>query len=198
MDIRAGVLALQGGVEEHVSMLCGLGLSVTEVRTPSRLTGLDCLFLPGGESTTLMSLLDRWELTAPLRSLAASGLPILGTCAGAVLMSSRISEREHRIRQDSLGLADVEAVRNSFGRQKHSFQEYLAISGLDSPFPGVFIRAPLLLPLSDRVTVLCSVAEGPVMVRQGNMWLTSFHPELTGDDRIHRLFLGESGVAPAV
>ncbi len=98
----------------------------------------------------------------------------------------------------SLGLADVEAVRNRFGRQSRSFLEDLTVTGLDAPYPGIFIRAPLLLSLSDRVTILSEVDEGPVMVRQNNLWLVSFHPELTGDDRIHRLFLRESDIAPSL
>ena len=130
--------------------------------------------------------------------MSKSGFPVFGTCAGAVLLSSKVSEREHDIEQMSLGLADVEAVRNRFGRQTRSFQEDLEVTGLDAPYPGVFIRAPLLIPLSDRVTILSEVDEGAVMVRQDNLWLASFHPELTGDDRIHRLFLRESGIAPSL
>ncbi len=146
----------------------------------------------------MMFLISRWGLSEPLRSMSASGFPLLGTCAGAVLLSSKVSEREHDIEQMSLGLADVEAVRNRFGRQARSFLEDLTVTGLDAPYPGIFIRAPLLLSLSDRVTILSEVDEGPVMVRQDNLWLVSFHPELTGDDRIHRLFLRESGIAPSL
>jgi 5'-phosphate synthase pdxT subunit len=185
-------------VEEHTSVLRKLGLRVQEIRLPRHLDGLDGMILPGGESTTLMSLIVRWGFREPLLSMSKSGFPILGTCAGAILLSSKVSEREHEIEQMSLGLTDVEAVRNSFGRQARSFQEDLTVSGLDAPFPGVFIRAPLLLPLSDRVTVLSLVEEGPVMVRQDNLWLAAFHPELTEDDRIHRLFLRESGIAPSL
>jgi 5'-phosphate synthase pdxT subunit len=179
-------------------MLGNLGVSVSPVRTAGQLRGLDAMVLPGGESTTLISLLDRWELSDHLRSLALEGFPLMGTCAGAVLMAGTVSENEHEVSQPSLGLADVEAVRNRFGRQVRSFQEDLHVVGLDEPYPGVFIRAPLLRPLSGAVSVLSEVAEGPVMVRQGNLWLVSFHPELTGDDRIHRLFLRESGVAPSI
>lgn len=169
-----------------------------EIRLPRHLDGLDGMILPGGESTTMMSLISRWGLSEPLRSMSASGFPLLGTCAGAVLLSSKVSEREHDIEQMSLGLADVEAVRNRFGRQSRSFLEDLTVTGLDAPYPGIFIRAPLLLSLSDRVTILSEVDEGPVMVRQNNLWLVSFHPELTGDDRIHRLFLRESDIAPSL
>ena len=181
-----------------MSVLRDLGVHVTEVRLPEHLEGLEALVLPGGESTTLMSLLDRWDLTAPLRSMAESGVPLMGTCAGAVLMSKKISEQEHTVRQQSLALADTEAVRNRFGRQARSFQQDLSVAGLDRTFPGVFIRAPLLLPLTAGVEVLSQVGEGPVMLRQRNLWLVSFHPELTGDDRIHRLFLRESGIAPSL
>jgi pyridoxal 5'-phosphate synthase pdxT subunit len=189
-----GVLALQGGVSEHENMLRQVGASTVRVRSPEQLSGVSALVLPGGESTTLISLLDRWGLTAPLVELGGKGLPMLGTCAGAILLSSMVSEAEHTVDQRSLGLADVRVVRNSFGRQVRSFVADLSIKGLSSPFPGVFVRAPLLEPLSDRVEVLCSIAEGAVLLRQGCIWLSSFHPELTPDTRLHRLFLQSSGL----
>jgi pyridoxal 5'-phosphate synthase pdxT subunit len=189
-----GVLALQGGVSEHEQMLREVGVSILRVRSREQLDGICALVLPGGESTTLIALLDRWGLTAPLVELAGVGLPILGTCAGAILLSRIVMEAEHPVDQRSLGLADVRAVRNRFGRQTKSFVADLMIKGLDTPFPGVFIRAPLLEPLSDRVEILCSVAEGAVLLRQGNLWLSSFHPELTRDTRLHRLFLHGSGL----
>jgi 5'-phosphate synthase pdxT subunit len=138
--------------------------------------------------------MDRWGFTAPLAELGGKGLPMLGTCAGAILLCSVVSEAEHTVDQRSLGLADVRAVRNSFGRQARSFLSDLTIKGLGSPFPGVFVRAPLLEPLSDSVEVLCSIAEGAVLLRQGSIWLSSFHPELTRDARLHRLFLQSSGL----
>jgi pyridoxal 5'-phosphate synthase pdxT subunit len=189
-----GVLALQGGVSEHEHMLREVGVSTLRVRSREQLDGICALVLPGGESTTLIALLDRWGLTAPLVELGAAGLPILGTCAGAVLLSTMVSEAEHPVDQRSLGLADVRATRNRFGRQARSFMVNLLVKGLDTPFPGVFIRAPLLEPLSDRVEILCTVAEGAVLLRQGNLWLSSFHPELTRDTRLHRLFLQGSGL----
>jgi pyridoxal 5'-phosphate synthase pdxT subunit len=189
----AGVLALQGGVAEHISILRKLGYDTVEVRTPEDLGSISALFLPGGESTTMISLMNRWGLTGPLIHMGRKGFPMFGTCAGAVLLSRQISEKEHEVEQESLELADVRAIRNFFGRQNSSFIESINIHGLEEPFEGVFIRAPLLLPLSDDVDVLSSVSDGPVLLRQGNLWLSSFHPELTQDNRLHRLFLKSSG-----
>lgn len=192
-----GVVALQGGVAEHCSVLRVLGHRVMELRDPEFLPEVRAVFLPGGESTTLVMLLKRWNLFEPLKERISQGLPVLGTCAGAVLLSRKITEREHEIRQDSLGASEVLAERNRFGRQVSSFEEELTIQGLETPFPGVFIRAPLLTPLDSRVQVLASVREGAVFLRQDNVWLCSFHPELTGDPRVHALFLEESGIAGA-
>lgn len=188
--MKTGVVALQGGVAEHVSMLRSIGAEAVEVRLPGDLEGLDALVLPGGESTTLIRLIERWGLADPIRSLVRRGLPVWGTCAGAVLLSSEISEREHDVSQRSLCLARVKAVRNAFGRQVHSFVQDLRVEGVGSPYPGVFIRAPLLEPLDPHVQVLARVGEGAVFLRDDRVWLSSFHPELTGDSRIHELFLG--------
>lgn len=190
-----GVLALQGGVSEHCKVLSSLGHRVVEIRDPCGLSGISALVMPGGESTAMLLLLKRWLLFEPLGNAIRAGLPVLGTCAGAVLLSREVSEREHPITQDSLGAADVRAERNSFGRQVASFSQDLRIAGLENPFRGVFIRAPLLRPLSPAAAVLSSVDEGAVFIRQGNVWLSSFHPELTKDDRVHRMFLEESGIA---
>ncbi|OPX29789.1 MAG: glutamine amidotransferase subunit PdxT [Gemmatimonadaceae bacterium 4484_173] len=184
-----GVLALQGGVSEHVNMLRSIGCSTVEVRLPKDLSGVHGLIIPGGESTALIRLLIRWNLITPIKNLAEAGVPVWGTCAGAILLSSEITEKSHSVDQPSLELAPVRAERNSFGRQAASFQENLVIKGLEEPFPGVFIRAPLLFPLSDKAEVLCSVKEGAVFIRSGNIWLSSFHPELTGDTRIHTMFV---------
>ena len=189
-----GVLALQGGVAEHLTILRKLNFKVIEIRTPDVLDSISALFLPGGESTTLLFLMNRWGLTCPLKEMGEAGFPIFGTCAGAVLLSKEIDEKEHEITQNSLGLADVKAVRNYFGRQTCSFLESIDVTGLSEPFTGVFIRAPLLLPLADDVEVLSSVEDGPVLLRQSNLWLSSFHPELTPDSRIHRLFLESQGI----
>ena len=189
-----GVLALQGGVAEHKAILSSLDCIPREIRTPDQLKGISALFLPGGESTTMISLLNRWGLTSKLREMGSSGFPVMGTCAGAILLSKEIREREHSIHQESLGLADVRAVRNHFGRQRSSFMEKIRVKGLNEEFTGIFIRAPLLKPLSNDVEILASVEDGPVLLRQGNLWLASFHPELTSDGRIHRLFLQRTGL----
>ncbi|MCK5787176.1 MAG: pyridoxal 5'-phosphate synthase glutaminase subunit PdxT [Candidatus Sabulitectum sp.] len=192
MKARIGVLALQGGVSEHVDMLNSLGCTTVEVRLPEHLADINGLVIPGGESTALIKLLLRWNLVSPIRELAGTGIPIWGTCAGSILLSDEISEKDHIIDQPSLELVPVRAERNSFGRQVASFQEDLVIKGLDQPFPGVFIRAPLLYPLSNRVEVLCTVEEGAVFLKCENIWLSSFHPELTDDTRIHRMFIEEA------
>ena len=192
----AGVLALQGDVTEHLYMLTGLGIKVREIRVPEDLNDICCIIFPGGESITLFNLLKRWNLVDPLRSLIKKGMPVFGTCAGAVLLSKYIDEKEHAVEHSSLAVADVKAVRNAFGRQRYSFEEMLDISGLEKPFRGIFIRAPLLLPLNGKSEILCSVSEGPVFIRQKNIWLSSFHPELTEDTRIHSLFLRKSGIVP--
>lgn len=191
-----GLIALQGGVAEHALAFRRIGLAVREVRLPGQLEGVSALVLPGGESTTLMSLLERWKLADPLVGLVEDGVPVWGTCAGAVLLSDEVSEKERgSIESRTLGLAPVKAVRNAFGRQVHSFEQTLRIEGIDGGYRGVFIRAPLLLPASPDVEVLAELPEGPVFLRFGNRWLSSFHPELTGDDRVHRLFVQESGLA---
>lgn len=189
-----GVLALQGGVSEHCAMLLSLGHRVVQIRERNGLAGVSALVIPGGESTAMVLLLKRWELFAPLADAIGNGLPVLGTCAGAVLLSREVTEREHTINQESLCAADVRAERNSFGRQVASFRQDVSITGLETPFPGVFIRAPLLHPLGPGAIVLASLKEGAVFIRQGNVWLSSFHPELTRDDRVHRMFLEGSGI----
>lgn len=191
---QVGVLALQGGVAEHMSVTASLGLDPVAVRIPGQLKGLSALILPGGESTTLISLMDRWGLTGPVRELGRTGLPMLGTCAGAVLLSTEVTEIDHPCHQKSLELADVRSIRNRFGRQARSFTKDLGIRGMEDPFPGVFIRAPLLEPLSDQVEVLSELTEGPVLLRQGDIWLSSFHPELACDARLHRLFFEAAGL----
>jgi 5'-phosphate synthase pdxT subunit len=191
-----GVLALQGGVSEHIDMFSSIGCSTIGVRRPEHLALVNGFVIPGGESTAIMKLLARWDLISPVKELAYSGVPMWGTCAGSVVLSSEICEKEHAVNQPCLGLAPVRAERNSFGRQVASFQENLIVKGLDLPFPGIFIRAPLLHPLSDSVEVLCSVQEGAVFLRAGNIWLCSFHPELTGDSRIHSLFAKEALIGP--
>lgn len=194
MKPLVGVLALQGGVSEHVSMLTCLECPAREIRLPGDLKGVQALIIPGGESTALIRLIKKWDLREPICKMARQGTPVWGTCAGSILISDTVTERDHLVEQETLALAPVRAERNSFGRQVASFQEDLSIKGICEPFPGVFIRAPLLTPLDHEVEVLCGVTEGPVFLRYRNIWLSSFHPELTDDTRVHELFLKESGL----
>jgi pyridoxal 5'-phosphate synthase pdxT subunit len=174
-----GVLALQGGVEAHARVLCRLGADVREVRTPTELDGLDGLVIPGGESTTMTLGIEREGLREPLRSLAAAGTPILGSCAGLIML-----DRDH------LGLMDVRAERNAFGRQLRSFETDLDVRGLaGGPLRAVFIRAPWIAAHGPDVEVLAEVDGHPVAARQDSMLAVAFHAELTDDDRVHRLFL---------
>jgi pyridoxal 5'-phosphate synthase pdxT subunit len=178
--VVVGVLALQGGFAAHARVLRELGAAVREVRTPADLDGLDGLVLPGGESTTMTLGIEREGLAEPLRELAGRGTPILGTCAGLIML-----DRSH------LGLMDIVAERNAFGRQLHSFEEDLEFPDLEGgPVRAVFIRAPWISQHGPDVRVLASVDGHPVAARQGNMLVISFHPELGGDTRLHEAFLG--------
>jgi 5'-phosphate synthase pdxT subunit len=176
-----GVLALQGDFEAHGIVLRRLGASVREVRVPADLEGLDGLVIPGGESTTMTLGVEREGLAEPLRELAArNGVPILGSCAGLIML-----DRGH------LGIMDILAERNAFGRQLRSFEADLAMKGLDGgPLHGVFIRAPWIAEHGLEVEVLAEVDGHPVAARQGRILAVAFHTELGRDDRIHRLFLG--------
>ena len=174
-----GVLALQGDFEAHIAILTGLGARTREVRTTGDIDGLDALIIPGGESTVMTLGIEREALGDPLRALAASGTPILGTCAGLILL-----DREH------LGILDICASRNAFGRQLHSFETDLAIDGIvGGPIHAVFIRAPWVREHGPGVAVLAAVDGHPVAVRQGNVLAISFHPEISGESRIHELLI---------
>jgi pyridoxal 5'-phosphate synthase pdxT subunit len=174
-----GVLALQGDFEAHGAMLRALGAEVREVRTPADLEGLDGLVIPGGESTTMSLGIEREGLADPLRDLVRGGTPVLGTCAGMIML-----DREH------LGLMDATCRRNAFGRQVRSFEADLAIPGVEGdPVRAVFIRAPWLSEHGAGVEVLAAVDGHPVAARQANMLVISFHPEIAGEDRVHQLFL---------
>jgi pyridoxal 5'-phosphate synthase pdxT subunit len=174
--LLVGVLALQGGYALHAQILRDLGADVREVRTVADLDGLDGLVMPGGESTTMTLGIEREGLAEPLRELVRSGTPVFGTCAGLIML-----DRDH------LGLLDVKAERNAFGRQLHSFETELDIEG--DPVQAIFIRAPWVAEAGDDVEVLAEVDGHPVAVRQGNMLAVSFHPELAGDGRLHARFL---------
>lgn len=174
-----GVLALQGDFEAHAKILARLGATAREVRVPADLAGLDALVIPGGESTVMTLGIEREGLGEPLRALAASGTPILGTCAGMIML-----DRAH------LGVLDILAQRNAFGRQLRSFEADLDIAGVDGePVRAIFIRAPWVAETGASVEVLAEVDGHPVAVRQGNVVAVSFHPELTGETRLHQLLL---------
>jgi 5'-phosphate synthase pdxT subunit len=176
-----GVLALQGGFAAHADVLRSLGADVREVRVPADLEGLDGLVLPGGESTTMTLGIEREGLAEPLRALGRRGVPMFGTCAGLILL-----DRDH------LGLMDIVARRNAFGRQVHSFEEEMHFPDLDGgPVRAVFIRAPWIEEHGEGVEILASVDGHPVAARQGGLTVISFHPELSGDTRLHEQFLAE-------
>lgn len=181
-----GVLALQGDFREHAAMVRMLGAEAVEIRTPADLEGIDAVIIPGGESTTIGKLAELYELDAPLRELIGSGLPTLGTCAGLIVLSTATTTDSD---QPLLGVLDVIVERNAFGRQVASFEESTAVRGLDGEVPAVYIRAPWIAKVGASVEVLAETAGHPVMVRQGNIIATSFHPELTTDTRIHKMLL---------
>jgi pyridoxal 5'-phosphate synthase pdxT subunit len=174
-----GVLALQGGFEAHERMLEGLGAQTREVRVPADLEGLDGLIIPGGESTTITLGVEREGLAAPLRDFAAQGRPVLGSCAGLIML-----DRDH------LGLMDITAQRNAFGRQTASFEADLDVAGLPGgPMRAIFIRAPWIAEHGPAVEILATVDGHPVAAREGNLLGVAFHAELGNDDRLHRWFL---------
>ncbi len=187
-----GVLALQGSFAAHARILDGLGLSTLEVRTVEQLGSVDALVIPGGESTTMSMLLDRSGLIGPLTRRLCDGLPVLGTCAGLILLSTKILDG--RSDQHALGLIDLDVRRNGYGTQVDSFETDIEIDGLDEPFHAVFIRAPVVETAGSGVEVLAKVDGNPVLCRQGPVMVAAFHPELSGDDRIHRLFVRNAAV----
>jgi 5'-phosphate synthase pdxT subunit len=181
-----GVLALQGDFEAHARLLRGLGAEPREVRVPGDLEGLDGLIIPGGESTVMSLGITREGLADPLRDLAAGGTPILGTCAGMILL-----DRAH------LGIMDTVCERNAFGRQVRSFEADLDLPGIDGPVRAVFIRAPWIADAGEGVDVLASVDGHPVAAREGRNLVVAFHPEIAGESRVHELFLREVEAARA-
>jgi 5'-phosphate synthase pdxT subunit len=184
---RIGVLALQGAVREHANAIRAIGAEPVLVRLPADLEGLDALILPGGESTTMRKLMDRYGLREPILRMAAAGTPMFGTCAGMILLARHAGDEG----DPSLGILDVAVQRNAYGRQLASYESDLEMPVLgDEPLHGVFIRAPVVSELGDGVEVLARDAEGrPIAVRQGKLLATAFHPELTDDRRLHRLLL---------
>ena len=186
--LTIGVLAVQGDVREHVRVLTSLGAQAHGIRRPTELTDLDGLVIPGGESTTMDKLVRAFDLFDPLRALIAGGLPVYGSCAGMIMLADRIAEG--RPDQQTLGGLDITVRRNAFGRQVDSFEEDIEFVGLDGgPVRAVFIRAPWVEDAGDGVDVLARAAGKIVAVRQGALLATSFHPEVTGDTRVHELFV---------
>jgi pyridoxal 5'-phosphate synthase pdxT subunit len=183
---RVGVLALQGAFREHVRALRELGLDPVEVRRPHDLEGLRGLVIPGGESTTMSKLMAAYELEQPIRDLHGSGAPVFGTCAGMILVARDAVDGLPG--QRTLGLIDITVRRNAFGRQVSSFEADLRLAGDPEPLHGVFIRAPWIESAGDGVELLASHEGHGVAARQGRVLVTAFHPELTGDRRLHRLF----------
>ncbi|MGH2706788.1 MAG: pyridoxal 5'-phosphate synthase glutaminase subunit PdxT [Actinomycetota bacterium] len=180
---RIGVLALQGDVAEHRHVLDRLGARSVEVRTRQDLEEVEGLVIPGGESTTMLKLLERFELADLLIRRVHCGLPVFGTCAGAIVLATEVSDGE-----PPLGLLGLRVRRNAYGRQRESFEAELDVKGVGM-IRAVFIRAPVFESLSPGVEVLAEWAECPVLVRSGGLLASSFHPELTGDSRLHRYFL---------
>jgi len=177
-----GVLALQGDFEAHGKIVRSLGARPREVRVPADLDGLDALIIPGGESTVMTLGIEREGLTEPLRQIARE-IPVLGTCAGMIML-----DRDH------LAVLDITAARNAFGRQLHSFEADLELDGVPGgPVHAVFIRAPWVAEAGPEVQVLGQVDGHPVAIRQGNVMAVSFHPELSGETRLHQLLLGRNG-----
>jgi len=184
--VHVGILALQGDFEAHAKLLSMLGVQPREVRVPADLDALDALVIPGGESTVISLGIEREGLAGPLRSLVARGTPVLGTCAGMIVL-----DRDH------LGLLDIKAQRNAFGRQLRSFEADIELAGLDGgPVHAVFIRAPWVSEYGAGVQVLARIDSHPVAVRQANVLAVAFHPELAGERRIHELLLSANGRRP--
>jgi 5'-phosphate synthase pdxT subunit len=190
---RIGVLALQGDVREHLAALREQGAEAVTVRRPEELAAVEGLVIPGGESTTMVKLAARFGLLEPLRAAVRVGLPVYGSCAGMIVLADRLLDAPPD--QETVGGLDVTVRRNAFGRQVDSFESDVAVQGLSGgPLHAVFIRAPWVEEAGDEVEVLGRVEGGPadgkiVAVRQGNLVATSFHPELTGDRRVHALFV---------
>ena len=185
--MTVGVLALQGDVREHVSALEQAGATAVPVKRLADLEGLDGIVLPGGESTTMGKLLTLFDLLGPLQERLRDGLPAYGTCAGMILLASEVLDGRHD--QQLLGGLDITVRRNAFGSQVHSFEQDVDVEGVGTVH-GVFIRAPWVERAGPSVEVLARVGEHPVAVRQGSLMATSFHPELTGDARMHAFFVG--------
>ncbi len=185
--MRIGVLASQGAFAEHIDILRQLEVEASPVRLPQELRGLDGLVIPGGESTSISKLMLSYNLMDEIRNLAKNGLPMLGSCAGMILLASKISDLDVEL----IGVMDIAVRRNAFGRQRESFETELSMPVLgEKPFPGIFIRAPMIEQASSEVEILARLADGTgVAAREGKLLASAFHPELTSDLRFHQYFL---------
>jgi len=194
--MKIGVLASQGAFVEHIAVLHQLGVEALPVRLPRELAGLDGLIIPGGESTSISKLMLDYNLVSEVKKLAGEGLPIFGTCAGMILLASEVSGSK----VEPLGLMQIKVRRNAFGRQRESFETGLSIPALGKkPFPGVFIRAPVIEQSNSNVEILARLHDGTnVAARQGKLLVSAFHPELTDDPRFHQYFLSIIAGEPKV
>lgn len=189
MTATIGVLALQGAFARHVEVLERCGVVALEIRRADQLDDLDGLVIPGGESTTMIKLLTAFDLVEPLGKLIDGGLPVFGTCAGMILLARDVIDGHPD--QLSFDAIDIDVRRNGYGRQINSFEAEIDVSGIDgSTFTAVFIRAPVVTRTGPEVDVLATVDDYPVLCRQDRILVSSFHPELTDDDRLHHLFIG--------
>lgn len=186
--MTTGILAVQGDFDAHRRALVRAGQAAVLVRKPADLDGVDALVLPGGESTAMLRALDRDGLAEPLASFVRSGRPVLGTCAGAILLARRVTNPEQR----SFGAIDVDVARNDYGTQRDSFARDVESSGRFAGLTAIFIRAPRIIRVGAGVETLATVGDEPVLVRQGPVWAATFHPELAEDDRLVRSWLADA------
>jgi pyridoxal 5'-phosphate synthase pdxT subunit len=188
--VKIGVLSLQGDVREHARSLSDCGVHSSLVRRPSELEAVDALVIPGGESTTISKLARIFDIFQPIQERISAGMPVYGSCAGMILLADRVEDAI--VGQESFGGLDVTVRRNAFGRQVDSFETDLTFKGITQPpIRAVFIRAPWVESVGSSVEVLAEVDGHPVAVRSDHLFATSFHPELTGDNRIHKFFIEE-------
>ncbi len=185
-EVKAGVLALQGDFREHARVLTDAGATPVEVRSADDLAGVDCLVIPGGESTTMGTLARAYDLVDPVRSRVAGGMAVLGTCAGMIVLAERVSGGD-----PLFGVMDIGVERNAYGRQVDSFEADVDVEGIEHPVRGVFIRAPRITDVGKGVHILAEHEGAPVVLEQGNLLVSSFHPELIGETGLHRYLLGK-------
>jgi pyridoxal 5'-phosphate synthase pdxT subunit len=184
--MKAGVLALQGDFREHARVLADIGATPAEVRNADELAGVDCLVIPGGESTTMGKLARAYDLVEPVRERVAAGMPVLGTCAGMIVLAERVLGGE-----PLFAVMDIAVERNAYGRQVDSFEDDVAVEGIEHDVRGVFIRAPRVTEVGDDVRVLAEHEGAPVVLEQDNLLVSSFHPELVGETGLHRYLLAK-------